>query len=103
MLPGTSTPAYGHPYGQTTATVEEMNRREIVLGARSRSCGQWDIWEAVFGPQGADNYPERIWCKDPAAGCESASEIQTRNLLASRASPADQEIDASDLATGTAR
>lgn len=71
VRPGTSTPAYGRPYGQTTATVEEMNRREFVLGTHSRSCGQWDIWEAVFGPRGADGYPERIWCKDPgpAAGC----------------------------------
>lgn len=47
-----------------------MNRREIVLGPHSRSCGQWDIWEAVFGPVGAGGYPARIWCKDPSAGCE---------------------------------
>merc|ERR1719247_1474148 len=65
VVPGTSTPTYGRPYGQTTATVEEMNRRELVLGPHSRSCGQWDIWEAVFGPRGADGYPARIWCKDP--------------------------------------
>jgi len=64
-VPGTGQPGYGHPYGQTTATVEEMNRRELVLGPRSRSCGQWDIWEAVFGPRGDDGYPQRIWCKDP--------------------------------------
>tara|TARA_B110000046_G_C12781622_1_gene309224 strand:- start:82 stop:363 length:282 start_codon:yes stop_codon:yes gene_type:complete len=43
VLPGTSIPTYGHPYGHTTATVEEMNRREIVLGPHSRSCGQWDV------------------------------------------------------------
>lgn len=65
VIPGTSIPTYGSPYGQTTATVEEMNRREIVLGPRSRSCGQWDIWEAVFGPRGEDGYPKRLWCKDP--------------------------------------
>ena len=47
-----------------------MNRREIVLGERSRSCGQWDIWEAVFGPKGDDGYPARIWCKDPSGSCE---------------------------------
>ena len=40
VLPGTSTVTYGHPYGHTTATVEEMNRREIVLGGHSRSCGR---------------------------------------------------------------
>ena len=72
VLPGTRVPTYVTPYGQTTATVEEMNRREIVLGDKSRSCGQWDIWEAVWGPQGEDGYPARIWCKDPreGAGCE---------------------------------
>ena len=42
-----------------------MNRRELVLGGRSRSCGQWDIWEAVFGPKGEGGYPARVWCKDP--------------------------------------
>mmetsp|Transcript_46848 Transcript_46848/g.105629 ORF Transcript_46848/g.105629 Transcript_46848/m.105629 type:complete len:234 (-) Transcript_46848:607-1308(-) len=65
VKPGTSIPAYGHPYGQTTATLEESNRRELVLGHRSSSCGQWDIWEAVFGPVGKDGYPARVWCKDP--------------------------------------
>ena len=69
-MPGTSTVTYGSPKGQTTATVEEMNRREVVLGPRSGSCGQWDIWEAVFGPRGADGYPARVWCKDPTKGCE---------------------------------
>eukprot|EP00466_Bigelowiella_natans_P012231 jgi/Bigna1/128792/aug1.7_g3500 len=63
VVPGTSEVDYGHPYGQTSATVEEMNLRELVLGPKSRSCGQWDIWEAVFSPRGADGYPERIWDK----------------------------------------
>lgn len=65
VVPGTSTPTYGRPYGHTTATIEEMCRREVVLGPRSGSCGQWDIWEAVFSPRGDDGYPKRIWCKDP--------------------------------------
>uniref|UniRef100_A0A7S2TZD0 Uncharacterized protein n=1 Tax=Lotharella oceanica TaxID=641309 RepID=A0A7S2TZD0_9EUKA len=64
VVPGTSRVAYGHPYGQTTATVEEMNHRELVLGRKSRSCGQWDIWEAVFSPRCPDGYPCRIWDKD---------------------------------------
>jgi hypothetical protein len=51
------------PYGQTTATVAEMNHRELVLGDKSRSCGQWDAWEAVFGPKGGDGYPARVWDK----------------------------------------
>lgn len=60
---GVTWPGYGHPYGQTTATVREMNHRELVLGTRSRSCGQWDIWEAVFGPVCDDGYPCRLYDK----------------------------------------
>jgi hypothetical protein len=34
-----------------------------VLGTRTRSGQQWDVWEAVFSPQGPDGYPARIWDK----------------------------------------
>jgi hypothetical protein len=37
-------------YGDVTATFQEVNQRELALGSHGRSCGQWDIWEAVFGP-----------------------------------------------------
>ena len=33
------------------------------MGDHSRSGGQWDIWEATFGPVGANGYPQRIWNK----------------------------------------
>ena len=46
-----------------SATLEQMNHRELVLGTRSRSGGQWDIWEAVYSPVGDDGYPRRIWDK----------------------------------------
>jgi hypothetical protein len=49
--------------GHVTDTLEEMNRRELVLGTKSRSGRQWDIWEAVFSPVGPDGYPKRIWDK----------------------------------------
>jgi hypothetical protein len=49
--------------GHVSTTLEEMNRRELVLGDRSRSGQQWDIWEAVFSPVGPDGYPKRIWDK----------------------------------------
>ncbi len=49
--------------GRPTATLEEMNRLELVLGTNSRSGGQWDIWQAVFSPVGADGYPRPIWNK----------------------------------------
>lgn len=44
-------------------TMEMENRWELVMGDKTRSGGQWDIWEAVFSPNGADGYPQRIWDK----------------------------------------
>jgi hypothetical protein len=49
--------------GQVSATLEEMNQRELVLGTKTRSGQQWDIWEAVFSPVGPDGYPKRIFDK----------------------------------------
>ena len=49
--------------GQTRVTLEQSNLKELVLGTKSRSGGQWDIWEAVFSPVGPDGYPKRIWDK----------------------------------------
>ncbi|MEE8116977.1 MAG: hypothetical protein V3T28_07720, partial [Gemmatimonadales bacterium] len=49
--------------GHVSATLEEMNHRELALGTRSRSGDQWDIWEAVYSPVGEDGYPRRIWDK----------------------------------------
>ena len=60
---GVTWPGFVLPYGAIGATIEEMNHRELALGARSRSCGQWDIWEAVFGPVCADGYPCRLYDK----------------------------------------
>jgi len=67
----TPRPAERDYLGRTRATVEQVNTRELVLGTHSRSGGQWDIWEAVFSPVGADGYPKRIYDKrtgviDPA-------------------------------------
>jgi hypothetical protein len=49
--------------GHVSVTVEQMNRMELVLGDKSRSGQQWDIWEAVYSPLGSDGYPKRIWDK----------------------------------------
>jgi len=49
--------------GELSATLEEMNHRELVLGTNSRSGDQWDIWQAVYSPAGADGYPKPIWDK----------------------------------------
>jgi hypothetical protein len=58
-----ATPAHRDYLGHLQATVEQTNRLELVLGTKNRSGGQWDIWEAVYSPVGADGYPRRIWDK----------------------------------------
>jgi hypothetical protein len=59
----TPRPGYRDYLGRTISTIEQMNTRELVLGTKSRSGGQWDIWEAVYSPVGSDGYPQRIWDK----------------------------------------
>jgi hypothetical protein len=56
-------PATRNYLGHVSATLEAVNRLELVLGTRSRSGQQWDIWEAVYSPVGKDGYPMRIWDK----------------------------------------
>jgi hypothetical protein len=60
----TPRPAYRNWLGHVDATVEEQNRYESVLGTRGRSGDQWDAWESVYSPVGADGYPRRIWDRD---------------------------------------
>ena len=43
--------------------MEDEGHKELVLGTRGRSGGQWDIWEAVYSPMDGDGYPKRIWDK----------------------------------------
>ena len=49
--------------GELAATAEDANHMELALGTKSRSGGQFDIWEAVYSPVGADGYPKPIWNK----------------------------------------
>jgi hypothetical protein len=56
-------PAHRNYLGHISSTVEDVNRHELVLGTKSRSGQQWDIWEAVYSPLGPDGYPKRIWDK----------------------------------------
>ena len=56
-------PAYRNYLGQISTTIEEWNHYELALGDKTRSGEQWDIWEAVFSPQGEDGYPTRIFNK----------------------------------------
>jgi hypothetical protein len=59
----TPRPGLRNYLGEVSATLEEMNHLELVLGTRSRSGGQWDIWQAVFSPVGSDGYPAPVWDK----------------------------------------
>lgn len=56
-------PAHRDYLGQVNTTIREYNNLELVLGDKSRSGQQWDIWEATYSPQGDDGYPERLWDK----------------------------------------
>jgi enterochelin esterase-like enzyme len=44
-------------------TVAQENHWELTFGSASRSSNQWDIWNAVFGVQGYNNYPLEPWDK----------------------------------------
>jgi hypothetical protein len=56
-------PAHRNWLGHVSATLEQSNRAELVLGTHSRSGGQFDVWEAVYSPVGEDGYPKRIFDK----------------------------------------
>ena len=45
-----------------TAVYQE-NQWELAFGTSSRSQLQWDVWNAVFGAQGYNNYPLEPWDK----------------------------------------
>jgi hypothetical protein len=49
--------------GHTLITTEEANDYELALGDHGRSGEQYDIWQAVYGPVGADGYPAPIYDK----------------------------------------
>jgi hypothetical protein len=49
--------------GHVNWTNEMENRYERVIGSKTRSGGQWDIWDAVHSPMGEDGYPMPIWDK----------------------------------------
>ncbi|MCU0325327.1 MAG: hypothetical protein MUF45_08755 [Spirosomaceae bacterium] len=59
----TKKPGKRNYLGQIACTVEDMNHRELAMGTKSRSGDQFDIWEAVYSPMGADGYPKPIFNK----------------------------------------
>jgi len=56
-------PASRNYLGEVFQTQRDANHLELALGDHSRSGGQYDIWQAVYGPKGADGYPQPIWDK----------------------------------------
>lgn len=50
--------------GKIIETMDEENHHELAMGSHGRSGGQWDAWQAVYGPQdNATGYPALIWDK----------------------------------------
>jgi hypothetical protein len=60
-------PNQRRPDGNIVSTVRQENLFELAAGPNSRAGGQWDIWEALFSPVGADGYPKPIWDKRTGA------------------------------------
>ncbi|MEQ9378989.1 MAG: alpha/beta hydrolase-fold protein [Imperialibacter sp.] len=57
-------PGHRDYLGHVQSTIQESNHKELVIGGReSRSGDQWDIWQAVYSPTGANGYPRPIWDK----------------------------------------
>jgi len=56
-------PAMRDGKGHIKAQLQDVNRREYILGNNSRSGDQWDIWQAVYSPVGDNGYPKPIWDK----------------------------------------
>ncbi|UWX55635.1 alpha/beta hydrolase-fold protein [Maribacter litopenaei] len=56
-------PSHRDYLGNIQSTLRRGNHLELVLGDKSGSGQQWDIWEATYSPQGEDGYPVRIGIK----------------------------------------
>lgn len=72
--------------GHANWTNEMENRYERVIGSKSRSGGQWDIWDAVYSPMGDDGYPKPIWDKttgviDKAVAAHWRENYDLRHIL----------------------
>jgi hypothetical protein len=59
----TPRPGQRNYLGHVSTTLEQANHRELALGTNSRSGDQWDVWQSVYSPVGADGYPKPIWNK----------------------------------------
>ena len=60
-------PAMRDYLGHTLISVRDNVAYEAALGDHGRSGEQFDIWQAVYGPEGADGYPQPIFDKQTGA------------------------------------
>jgi hypothetical protein len=67
-------PTERRPDGNIVSMMKDENHYELTVGDKSRSGGQWDIWEATYSPVGTDGYPTRIWDKQTGAIDHSIAE-----------------------------
>ncbi|MEM6840835.1 MAG: alpha/beta hydrolase-fold protein [Bacteroidota bacterium] len=72
--------------GHVSSTLKDMNHRELALATNSRSGQQWDIWQAVYSPAGANGYPQPIWDKrtgtiDPTVAAFWRENYDLRHIL----------------------
>jgi hypothetical protein len=49
------------PEGQPVASMRSIAQMELASGTHGRSAAQIDVWNAVYGPVGADGYPRRLF------------------------------------------
>ena len=80
-------PAFRNYLGEVFATQRDENYMELTQGDRSRSGGQYDIWQAVFGPVGSDGYPKPIFDKvtgdiDPMVAAYWREHYDLSNIIA---------------------
>ena len=53
------------PQGDSIWTIEQENDWEHALATKGRSqWGDWDMWQALYGPVGPDGYPAALWDKE---------------------------------------
>jgi len=79
-------PGHRNWLGHVSATMESSNRAELVRGTKTRSGGQFDVWEAVYAPVGADGYPKRLWDKrtgaiDPSVAAYAKEHYDLSHIL----------------------
>jgi hypothetical protein len=60
-------PAMRNYLGQTLISMRDNVAYEAALGDKGRSGDQFDIWQAVYSPEGADGYPQSIFDKTTGA------------------------------------